>query len=276
MIRQRVMVVTGSTGFIGHHLVAHFSAAGWEVRAPSRPAWELGRGLGAVLNGADVVVHAAFVPYDQPGASQTNLEGSRALIDEVRSSGHTRLVFLSSMSAHPAARSAYGRDKLAIQSWLSGPSDLTIRPGLVLGESGLFARIRHLVSRGGLIPLVGGAQQVQTVHVDDLVAAVDAAIQKELAGIVTVAEPRPVAFRRLLEDTARLVGANPRFIPIPYWPLDAALRVAGVVRLKLPVSRDNLDGLRAVQPADVTADLERLGVPIRDYRASLRVILSAV
>ncbi len=267
------MVITGGSGFIGHHLVQHFTDAGWEVRAPSRPSWALGAPLGDLAADADVVLHGALVGYDRPDAHEANVGGSEALIREFRDRGHGRFIFISSIAATPDAPSRYGRDKFAIQSTLTGPNELAIRPGLVLGEAGLFERVRRLVSRAPIVPLVGGRQRFQTVYVGDLVAAIDAAVELGVSGVVTVAEPEPVEFRALLGEAARLMGRRVRFIPIPFWAVDAALRTAGLLHLRMPVSSDNLAGLRGVRPESVAADLQRLGVTARDYRASLAAIL---
>jgi nucleoside-diphosphate-sugar epimerase len=273
MTEQRVAVITGGSGFIGRHLVRHLEDAGWEVRAPARAQWDLGRPLGPLLDGADVVVHGASVPYDQPRASELNRMGTRLILGEVRGRTRVRLVFLSSLSARSGATSQYGNDKFELQSLLAGPSELAIRPGLVLGDAGLFDRIRRIVARGGIVPLVGGGQMVQTVHVDDLVAAIVVAIDRELDGVIAVAESRPVTFRALLVEAARQMDVRVRFAPVPFWAVDAGLRTARALRLRLPVSSENLSGLRSLQPEDVAADESRLGIPIRDYRASLAAII---
>jgi nucleoside-diphosphate-sugar epimerase len=270
---RRVAVVTGGSGFIGRHLVRQLEETGWDVRAPSRAQWELGRPLGPLLDGADVVIHGAFVPYDQPNASELNRVGTRLILGEVRGRGSVRFVFLSSISARAGTPSRYGRDKFELQSVLAGPSELAVRPGLVLGDAGLFDRIRGLVGRGGIVPLVGGGRTLQTVHIDDLVAAIGIAVDRKLDGVLTIAESQPVTFRALLLEAARQMGVRVRLVPVPFWAVDAGLRIARVLRVRLPVSSDNLSGLRALQPEDVTADTARLEMPIRDYRASLAAII---
>jgi hypothetical protein len=121
--------------------------------------------------------------------------------------------------------------------------------------------------------LSAGGQLIQTVHIDDLASAIQAGVRQGLAGIVTVAEREPVSFRELLAETARLLGRRVIFVPVPYRAVDLAMRVAGLLRVRLPVSSDNLAGLRGLEAQDVGPDLQRLGIEVRDYRASLRAIL---
>lgn len=285
--KGRTVVITGANGFIGRHLVRHFDEAGWSVRAlvhrlpgSERPgveyrAWQLGDPLGTALDGADALIHAAFVPYDRRDASGTNVEGSAQLLAESREAGIGRLIFLSSMSARPGAVSRYGQDKLLIARQFDRPTELVVRPGLVLGDGGLFDRLRRFVEGRRVVPLVGGGHQLfQTVFVEDLASAIVAALERGLDGSVTIAEREPVEFRELLAEIARQSRVRVRFIPVPYRPVAWTMRVAGAVGLRLPVSSDNLLGLRALATDDVSADLERVGVEIRDYRATLRAILA--
>ncbi len=272
MTDGRVMVVTGATGFIGRHLVKRFTAAGWKVRSLARPTWELGRPLGAALDGADVVVHAALASYAAPDAHQRNVEGSRLLVEEIRDHPPTRLVFLSSISARHDALSVYGRDKFELESLLRGPRELVVRPGLVLGDGGLFHRIRSIVARRPVVPLVGGGQQlIQTVHIDDLIAAISAAIREGRSGTLTVAEPTPVRFRELLAECAQQMHRRVLFIPVPAPVVALVLVSAERLRIRLPVSRDNLVGLQTTVVAK-TDDIP--GVDIRDYRSSLASLIT--
>lgn len=228
-----------------------------------------------LLDGADCVIHGALVKYDDAVASELNISGSRRLIAECRAAGVGRTVFMSSMSARSGALSQYGRDKFYLQGEFGGPRELVVRPGLVLGNGGLFHSLRRFVARGRVVPLVGGGRQlIQTVHINDLAAAIEAGVRLNLSGTVTVAERTPILFKELLAETARLLRLRSIFVPVPYKAVDVALRVAGLLRIRLPVSTDNLLGLRGLQTYDVAADLERLGVDVRDYRASLRAIVS--
>jgi nucleoside-diphosphate-sugar epimerase len=281
-----VVVITGPNGFIGARLVRHFSSDGWDVRAMvyGEPAqrlpgvtyrqWTLAEPLGDVLDGADCVIHGAFVKYDQKDASRLNVGGSERLLAECRAAGVGRMVFLSSMSARRDALSQYGRDKFRLQEALDGPRELGVRPGLVLGDGGLFHSLQRFVSGRRVVPLVGGGQLFQTVYIDDLASAIQAGVRLGLSGLVTVAEREPVSFRELLAETARLMGRRVVFVPVPYRAVDLGMRMAGLLRVRLPVSPDNLAGLRGLEAQDVGPDLQRLGIEVRDYRASLRAILS--
>ncbi len=144
------VLVTGATGFIGRHLVAHLLARGDAVCAlvrdetRARAALPAGSGcaeaaigdraaLGVVLDRErpDVVYHLAAqsypgVSWDDPhGTFSANLAGTAALLDAVRAWGKPRVIVAGSsamyaVSDHPISEDAptgpaspYGVSKLA-------------------------------------------------------------------------------------------------------------------------------------------------------------------
>src|SRR5512145_2846002 len=122
--RKSRIAVTGANGFIGGEIVRHFAAIGWDVlalarRAPAGPSpgithvpYALDRPPAAEdLAGARALVHCAFAK----GQLELNVAAAERLLGACRAAGVGQKVFLSSLSASPAARSIYGRQKLAIE-----------------------------------------------------------------------------------------------------------------------------------------------------------------
>lgn len=289
----RTIAITGATGLLGRALCLHFAAAGWAVRALARredPALSA-RGIRtfrcdlpdtldqSALEGCDALIHAAYTTRHRSlvEARRTNEAGTIRILETAHRLRVGRFVFISSLSAHPQARSYYGQSKLRLESFLDLSRDLAIRPGLVLSnDGGLFSRIAHSIRRSPVIPLFGGGRQpVQTVHIDDCCSAIARAIDLRggLTGILSVAEPDPITFRHLLSLTADRLGRNPRFLSIPIPPALAALRFAESFGLHLPASSDNLLGLLSLRAADTRPDLQRLGTLIRPVATSIADLL---
>jgi len=288
------VAITGAGGFIGRHLCAAFDRLGREVRAlvrdPEAPRPVLG-GFRRVLcdlpdrldetglAGVETVVHCAYVTRfrDPVEAQEVNERGTRRVLAAARTAGARRFVFISSQSAHEGALSYYGRSKRALERLLS-PGDLAIRPGLVLGpgEAGLFARMAQTMRTARVVPLFGGGRQpLQTVHIDDLCEAITAAVEKDLSGALTVAEPEPIEMGVFLRALAGRLRRRPLFVPFPIAPALAALRLIEAARLPFPVSSENLLGLKQMRAADTTHDLRVLGVTVRSALESLDRIFPA-
>jgi NADH dehydrogenase len=202
-----------------------------------------------------------------------NVEGSRALFAAARGAGVATIVFASSMSAHPGAESPYGRTKLAVEALLDPARDLALRPGTIVGEGGVFWRQAGAIARLPFIPLFfGGNQRFHTVALRDVCEAVRIAIENDLKGTLGVAEPDSVSVREFYAAIAEALGRRPRFVPVPGGLVLAALRLFERLGFRLPLSSDNLLGLKCLRAFPLEGDLERLGFTPRPLRQSLAEI----
>jgi nucleoside-diphosphate-sugar epimerase len=273
------ILVTGGGGFIGGALLRYFAARGWRAigcgrrrpaRVPDAVEWRAYDLASTEISdelfyGVDVLVHAAYAKEDLA----RNVTGSTRLLEQAQRNAIKCIVFISSLAAHEAALSQYGKQKYALEKLFEGRGALVVRPGLVLGEGGIFGAMRAYLREHRLVPLIdGGRQPLQTVYVDDLAAALFAAIARGLRGTYTIAECDPVPYREFYRALGERMGVSVIFVPIPFWAADAAVRAARLLRVPLPIDRENLLGLKAMR-AD---DRPRLQPPERDvgdYRSNI-------
>lgn len=288
----RTIVITGAGGLLGRHLAGYFRRREWIVRAlvrnPSRSPFaksdievfraELPDAIDErAFEAADVVIHAAYATAEtRPDiARRVNEMGTARILAASRAAGVRRFVFVSSLAARPDARSYYGRSKLAMELQLDPSRDLVIRPGLVLAQSGgLFERLRRSVEHSPVVPLFGGGAQIlQTVHVDDLCLAFERALSRDLTGTLSVAEVEGITMREFLEQIA---VRRQRKVFMLSLPSGLALRILQLferIRIPLPVTSENLLGLVTMQHVETERDLATLGLQIRSARQSLAELL---
>jgi nucleoside-diphosphate-sugar epimerase len=272
------IVVTGASGFVGRALSAHLSSCGFAVHAlsragvgPERPGvtyarYELTAPVPATLDGARAVVHAAFSDRVPGHGPDPNATGARALLDAARASG-VKPVFLSSFSAHEDAISSYGRSKLAIERLFDHPGEAVLKLGLVVGDGGVFARMRAATQGRKLLPAPGAGKPVQVVAVEDVCRAVERVVRDDLEGTFWVATPDAVPMRALYRAFA---APEARLLPIPLTPLHVLARGARRVGLSLPFTVDNVAGLMGMRAHSTRADLSRLGLEPRTFDDVLR------
>lgn len=266
------IAITGSSGFVGGALTAHFARRGFAVRAlsragagPERPGvthlrYELaGPPPLAALDGARAVIHAAFTDLVPAHGPDPNLAGARALLAAARTTG-AKPVFLSSFSAHPDALSSYGRSKLAIERLWDDPSGAVVKLGLVIGAGGVFARMRVAARGRALLPVAGAGKLIQLIGVDDVCQAIERVVTEDLVGTFHLATVGPLPMRALYRA---LAAPHTRLIPIPLTPLYWAARAAGRAGITLPFTVDNVAGLMRMQVQPVGADLTQLGLQPR-------------
>src|SRR6185295_7821411 len=99
--------------------------------------------------------------------------------------GIGRWIQISSMSAHPAMRSVYGRTKLAADDLLHRETDRApnwtiLRPSLIYGPGGggLVDKTTRLLKKLPVIPMVGsGRELLRPVYVTDVADAALACLE---------------------------------------------------------------------------------------------------
>jgi NADH dehydrogenase len=286
-----VIAITGANGFIGTHLTDHFLAKGWQVRALMRTE-RLESRPGLVIQpfdlaspnhfpdlaGCDALIHCAYVKKQSDDqAGNINLDGTRHLYEHAKRAGVKKFIFLSSLSAHEQAVSDYGKTKLAIERMLDPQTDLILKPGLVLGHGGLFGSILRMIRTLPVLPLVdGGNQRLQAIDIEDLAACVDVALSKDISGIHTLIADEDFTLRDMAETIRQRLKRKMIFLSLPYGLVEFGFRVMETLRIPLPVSKENLLGLKqnirwepgapmrvfGIKPKSYVETIERLTTPM--------------
>ena len=159
--------VTGASGYVGSRIAAGLApsfqvigvgrkaAIPWSFTQPESIAPALAQ------NSVTTLIHSAWdFSHPRPAANwRTNVEGSRRLLDDALKAGVTRLIFISSISAFPSARSQYGKSKLAVEDPLPRARRHRHPP-----RSGLGGRPRRHSRRHVRLPPRSGRQILHHTH----------------------------------------------------------------------------------------------------------------
>jgi nucleoside-diphosphate-sugar epimerase len=264
---MRIAAISGVTGFVGRHLLQTFVENGWEViglcRHPEQQSaidsvsfryYDLSdASCGLDLHGVDVLIHCAIESYRYRGKSSqsVNVDGSRRLFDTARKCGVKKIVFISSIAARDGTSSSYGDHKLLIESLLDNDRDLVIRPGLVIGDGGIFRALYASIRKFRVAPIfLGGLQPVYTIGVQNLGRALHDLMERDRAGTFVFASRDPVTTRSLYQEIARKAGVEVHLIPLPYRPTLWTLEIVEHLGFALPISSSNLKGIRNMRSVD--------------------------
>jgi len=268
------VMISGADGFLGQALTRTFAAAGWQVFGLVRNSAQkqVLRELSAVFEysfpdrmapaamdvGVDVFIHNAFSSLMTAKIdAEVDVAAARFLLKSFKRS---RFVFISSMSAHPKAYSRYGLSKLAIEKLMEPSRDIIIRPGFVVGYGGVFRRLAQVLSKVPVVPLFyGSSRPIQTVYVDDVCRSIVHLVERQRAGVWPLGEERPHTIRNFYETLAAWLRKRPLFVPFPGTLALPMLRLFELSGVRLPLTSENLLGLKGLISYDISATIEAIG-----------------
>jgi len=249
--KERLIALTGATGFLGRRLAPALAARGWKVRALCRgappgegwegaaPEWVVGdladgKALGRLVDGAAVTIHAAGLvkARDRAGFFAVNKDGAANL---ARASAG-RVILISSLAAREPSLSAHAASKRAGEDVMREilAERLTIlRPPAVYGPGdretlGLF----QLVASSPVLPTPAApTARLALAYVDDVVAEICAAAEARLGGGLYAmggARPGGYGWEEIMSAAATAVGRAPVRVPLPLALISAAGAAADV------------------------------------------------
>jgi nucleoside-diphosphate-sugar epimerase len=217
--RVGTVVVTDGSGFVGRRLLERLPPADAFTVALTRRQSELparlvmsgaltGAALAEALEDADQIVHLAGTTHAEGESYWTeNVVAAEAVARAVRHGGARRIIFLSSTGAPAPAGNEYLRAKAEAEHVLAtaGCELVVLRTTHIVGPPrypGPFVE-SLLPARDGVVQVPGdGLQRVAPVLVDDVVAAVTAALRGGPAGTYELAGPDEMT----LDDLVTLVN----------------------------------------------------------------------
>lgn len=288
------VLITGSTGFIGGHLVARL-CGGAEVFALVRdrkkaahfpPGVQIIEGdlfqSGTWPEDIEYLVHLAAVTKVTRTAEFLTINhlGTRALLEKCRRlPALRRILMLSSLAAagpsschrglreeeEPGPVSRYGKSKLLAEKALIESSPVPfviIRPPIVFGPGDFDLLTALKTSRSRLVPVVSGDEsRYSIIHVRDLVRVIELCLSADCENeIIYAAHPEPVEWRSFIAEAGRILGrTETRFLPVPKFLVSlAALGTDLFNRLAGRKAIFNLDKAREMKHGCWLCDTEKM------------------
>jgi len=281
-MNQKICAITGSNGYVGGCIRKYLTANGWDVLELTRQPkagthaipFRLGEDISpAALSGVDALVHCAydFKPLRWNEIKAVNIEGSRKILETARKAGVKKNIFISSISAYDGCRSLYGKAKLEIEKIALANGALVIRPGLVYGDDsgGMFGKLTTQIRNASVIPMIGDGSQIQfLLHNENLCAFIEKFISSGIdlpPQILTAANEEPWPFKKLLQEIARGLGKQPKFIPLPWRFVWLGLKSAEICGLRLNFRSDSLVSLMHQNPQPDFSKNKSIGLDCRPF-----------
>lgn len=243
------VAVTGATGFLGRHMISCLQEAGHHVKALTRRlqtghvgsqvTWITGdlntpEALDALVNGADVVVHAAgaIKALSRAGFFQVNRDGTRAVAEAAQRRGVEKFVLVSSLAAREPALSPYAASKrageLVLDEYDKAFDAVILRPPAIYGPGDQeTARLFQMAVNGFVAVPRDPTMRVSMIHVRDVATAVLACCgTRQVGGVpfeIDDGSEKGHAWDDLAAAAGASVGRSVKIIRVP----DMCLWVGG-------------------------------------------------
>jgi nucleoside-diphosphate-sugar epimerase len=261
-----LLALTGSTGFIGRHLLRELPKRGYRLRVLLRRPTSLPtntasavigdiarpQNMAAALQDVDAVIHSAGLAHAMSGIPEDdyrviNTEATINLARAAKRAGAKRFVFLSSIRAQcgpsaddvqtealePRPTDAYGRSKLAAERGLAELDIdwVALRATLAYGPGvkGNMAELMRLARLPWPLPLGGLRAGRSLLAVENLLAAVETVLTtpQALRRPLIVADPRAVTVADMIAAMRGGLGRRPGVFSVPPALLALSFHAAG-------------------------------------------------
>ena len=282
--------ITGVNGFIGSHLAKHLHAKGNKIyggsaKTAARQDLEpvlygysqlfLGREFDpGIFKNIDVLIHCAY-SFERKNIKATNIAGTKKWFYAGRDMGVKRHIFPTSYSAKPGSKSDYGFIKYELEGFFLQEKQLVIRPGLVLGNGGIFRRMNRVLRSFPVIPLIdGGNYDVPIISVEAVCRAVEKILSNPGPAQYQLFQEELVSMKHLLQEMKRQSSARCLFLRIPsFFPL-LFLKILETLRIPFPIKSGSLIALKENQDLAHTSSLKQLGIRDKPLKEILDSSLS--
>jgi NADH dehydrogenase len=236
--------------------------------------------LARLVRGRDAVINLVGILHGGAADFQrVHVDLPRRLAQACADAGVPRIVHISAIGADTNAPSMYLRSKGAGEAALRNAplQPVVLRPSVMFGDGDRFMnRFAGLLRWLPVMPLPCADARFQPVWVDDVAAAVVAALGMRHGEIVECAGPAVYTLRQLVEMAGRWSGHPRRVLPLP----DGLARLQATLMELLPgepaLSRDNLASMKVPNVASGRYPaLPALGIAPRALESVMPDVLAA-
>ena len=229
------ILLTGATGFIGHHILHALEQQNHHVtaccRSPEKLVFRSENTRTLQLDYADMMKEIDWLPYlknidvvincvgiiveaKQQTFQTLHTQVPTALFKAAEQAAVKKVIQISALGADQNAQSAYHLSKKYADDALKALSMdwYVLQPSIVYGDGAQSMALFHALAALPVHALIdGGDQLMQPVHVSDLVETIIQCLKPDSKACITLplVGPKAISFKNLLEQLRQRLGKKP-------------------------------------------------------------------
>ncbi|NUM60010.1 MAG: NAD(P)-dependent oxidoreductase [Bdellovibrionaceae bacterium] len=221
--------------------------------------WALGNAIPEnILESCDWIFHCAH----DFNSAEINLVGGHKLIQQLKKFPEKKVIFISSYSAFADADSDYGKIKYQLENLFLENGHYILRPGLIVGEGGMFFKLFKSILKYPIVPIIGqGLSPISYLAINDLCLALEFIMSnkplKKDFNLFSKNFINQIEMARAIK-----ISQNKSFfyLKVPLIIIELVVSLAEGLKIKLPISKENIKGLKKNTQILRVSNLEDMGI----------------
>jgi nucleoside-diphosphate-sugar epimerase len=257
-----MILITGSTGFLGKHLIKVLDKKNIKclVRKDSNISHlkdiELVYGditdansLDKALKDVKEVIHLAASTHDNSLFHIVNVKGTKNLLEACKKNNVKRFVFISSMASTRRFLDDYGRSKKEAEELVrsSGLDYTILRPTLIYGKGSLGMKhtVEYIKRIPFVVPIVGsGNSKIQPVFVDDVCKSIIKSLEKDTINKeYNILGGTRISFNYFIDFVSSRLNVKKVKLHIPTPFVLAGVSCISIIFKNFPIKKEFVKGL---------------------------------
>jgi len=254
------VLVTGANGFVGQHVVARLQKE-YTVsclvrnRNYTNPKSKViyfdgytDASIEKAISQNDVIVHiAAMLHGRKKDMHNANVVFTKYLVKLAKKHRKKHFIFISSENVEQKGIDVYTRTKEAAEKEVKTFKNYTIlRPTVIygLGDTKYVTRLINIMKKNPVIPILGtGNNTFQFVHVDDICAVVQSAIQNKIYGTHVIAGPDVLSYKDFVKLLMKKLKIKKPVVHVPLSVLKPVAHILDVMMTFPPITPGQISNL---------------------------------
>jgi len=254
-MKNKKCIITGANGYLGSFLTTQFKNQGWQVielsssKKNTQKEFQLNKSnnLQEVdFKDCNLLIHTSYdFSFKKHNSNNNpNIEGSIKLFEIANRMNVEKIINISTISSFKNSKSRYGKTKFQIEEKSQKYNVINLRPGLFFGSnSKIIKKIENICKIFPIIPMIGkGNFKLHLTNYDDLfqfILEIYSEKNLDFSKILYPCSIEAVTFKELI----KLISPSKKTIYTPLYFITIILKLFDLLRIKLPLDYDNLNGL---------------------------------